>query len=168
MSTASCTVCTELGLDEYLSVRANEMHHISIHYRDVAKGPRICRRRKVTFGFWLWNCWVTCCVDMPNIFHTKSILRTHDRTQFSSFILLALQVQPSINRNYPRADMENRGPRKPIETNHATWAVVNNDRNLPTVKGRKNWNHALVNFAGTGGRYFAAFPTFHVSSGIYW
>ena len=54
------------------------------------------------------------------------------------------------------------GPPKPIETNHATWAVADNDRNLPTVQGRKNQSWALWNFADDGGRYFAAFPPFHV------
>ena len=60
-------------------------------------------------------------------------------------------------------DKMNTGPPKPIQTNHATWAVVDNDRNLPTVEGRKNQSWALWNFEGSGGRYFAAFPPFHVS-----
>ena len=47
--------------------------------------------------------------------------------------------------------------------NHATWAVADNDRNLPTVKGRKTQSYALWNFEGSGGRYYAAFPPFHVS-----
>ena len=54
---------------------------------------------------------------------------------------------------------------KPIVTNHATWAVTDNDRNLPAVKGRENANYALWNFPGSGGRYFAGFPPFDVSSG---
>lgn len=48
--------------------------------------------------------------------------------------------------------------------NHGTFAVADNDRNLPTVKGRKNQNYALWNFPGSGGRYFSSFPPFHVSS----
>ena len=47
---------------------------------------------------------------------------------------------------------------------HGTFAVVDNDRNLPTVDGRKNQTFALFNFAGSHGRYFSAFPPFHVSS----
>ena len=46
--------------------------------------------------------------------------------------------------------------------NHATWAVLDNDRNLPTVEGRRNQSCALWNFEGNGGRYYAAFPPFHV------
>ncbi|MCJ1280743.1 hypothetical protein MMC26_000060 [Xylographa opegraphella] len=51
---------------------------------------------------------------------------------------------------------------KPIISNHATWAVIDNDRNLPPVPGRINQNYALWNFSGDGGRYFAAFPPFHL------
>ena len=61
----------------------------------------------------------------------------------------------------------NIGPPKPVISNHATWAVVDNDRNLRTIKGRRNQNYALFNFPGDGGRYFAAFPPFHVSFTVF-
>lgn len=48
--------------------------------------------------------------------------------------------------------------------NHGTFSVVDNDRNMPTVNGRKNQNLALFNFAGSHGRFFSSFPPFHVSS----
>lgn len=48
--------------------------------------------------------------------------------------------------------------------NHGTFAAIDNDRNLPTVDGRKNQTFALFNFAGSDGRYFSSFPPFHVSS----
>ncbi|KAI9879042.1 MAG: hypothetical protein M1830_009784 [Pleopsidium flavum] len=54
------------------------------------------------------------------------------------------------------------GPPKPIPMNHGTFAVADNDRNLPIVKGRKNQNYALWNFPGSGGRYFSSFPPFHL------
>ena len=47
--------------------------------------------------------------------------------------------------------------------NHAALAVADNDRNLPMVPGRKNQSYALWNFDGSGGRFYAAFPPFHVS-----
>lgn len=46
---------------------------------------------------------------------------------------------------------------------HGTFAVIDNDRNLPTVDGRKNQDFALFDFAGSHGRYFSSFPPFHVS-----
>ena len=49
--------------------------------------------------------------------------------------------------------------------NRATSAAADNDRNLPAVEGKKDSNYALWNFPGSGGRYFATFPPFHVSSG---
>ena len=55
------------------------------------------------------------------------------------------------------------GPPKPVVTNHATWAILDNDRNLPTVNGRKNQNFALFNFSRDGGLYYSSFPPFHVS-----
>ena len=53
---------------------------------------------------------------------------------------------------------------KTHRNHHATWAVADNDRNLPQIEGRKTQSYALWNFDGEGGRYFAAFPPFHVSS----
>ena len=80
----------------------------------------------------------------------------------SSFTHLALQVK--LERETGRgADLTNLGPPKPIHMNHAAIAVADNDRNLPTVKGRKSQSYALWNFEGSGGRYYAAFPPFHVS-----
>ncbi|MCJ1251187.1 hypothetical protein MMC30_008418 [Trapelia coarctata] len=54
------------------------------------------------------------------------------------------------------------GPPRPIEMNHKTFAVADNDRFLPTIPGRKNQNYALYNFSSSGGRYFSAFPPFHL------
>ena len=56
------------------------------------------------------------------------------------------------------------GPPKPVVMNHATWAVVDNDRNFATVEGRRNQNFALFDFPEHNGRYYAAFPPFHVST----
>lgn len=49
---------------------------------------------------------------------------------------------------------------------HGTFAVIDNDRNLPTVDGRKNQDFALFDFAGSHGRYFSSFPPFHL--GGFW
>ncbi|KAI4234458.1 MAG: hypothetical protein LQ349_003784 [Xanthoria aureola] len=51
---------------------------------------------------------------------------------------------------------------KPIVMNHATYAVVDNDRNLATVPGRRNQNFSLWNFGDDGGFSFSSFPPFHL------
>ncbi|KAL8734972.1 MAG: hypothetical protein Q9181_002995 [Wetmoreana brouardii] len=51
---------------------------------------------------------------------------------------------------------------KPIVMNHATYAVIDNDRNLATVPGRRNQNFSLWNFGDAGGFYFSSFPPFHL------
>ncbi|KAL8639148.1 MAG: hypothetical protein Q9228_003782 [Teloschistes exilis] len=51
---------------------------------------------------------------------------------------------------------------KPITMNHATYAVVDNDRNLDTVPGRRNQNFSLWNFGEDGGFSFSSFPPFHL------
>ncbi|KAL8833479.1 MAG: hypothetical protein Q9170_004253 [Blastenia crenularia] len=54
------------------------------------------------------------------------------------------------------------GVPKPIVLHHATVAVVDNDRNLPTVLGRRNLNFSLWNFGDAGGFSFSSFPPFHL------
>ncbi|KAL8935232.1 MAG: hypothetical protein Q9216_005528 [Gyalolechia sp. 2 TL-2023] len=54
------------------------------------------------------------------------------------------------------------GAPKPIVMCHATFAVVDNDRNLPTVPGRRNLNFSLWNFGEDGGFFFSSFPPFHL------
>lgn len=54
------------------------------------------------------------------------------------------------------------GAPKPIVMHHATFAVVDNDRNLPTVPGRRNLNFSLWNFGEDGGLSFSSFPPFHL------
>jgi len=61
------------------------------------------------------------------------------------------------------ADLTATGAPKPIVMNHATFAVIDNDRNLPTVSGRRNQNFSLWNFGESGGFSFSSFPPFHVS-----
>lgn len=72
------------------------------------------------------------------------------------------QVLHCLNRQ--RADAADSGPPKPIEMNHRTFGVIDNDRNLPTVEGRRIKSFALFNFADGSGRFFSSFPPFHVSS----
>ena len=60
------------------------------------------------------------------------------------------------------ADSNVLGIPKPIVMNHATYAVVDNDRNLATVPGRRNQNFSLWNFGDDGGFSFSSFPPFHV------
>ncbi|KAI4254857.1 MAG: hypothetical protein L6R42_007015 [Xanthoria sp. 1 TBL-2021] len=46
--------------------------------------------------------------------------------------------------------------------NHATYAVIDNDRNLDKVPGRRNQNFSLWNFGDEGGFSFSSFPPFHL------
>ncbi|KAK7743323.1 putative NRPS-like protein biosynthetic cluster [Diatrype stigma] len=54
------------------------------------------------------------------------------------------------------------GNPKPIHMNHATFAVGDNDRNLPSVPGRVNQNWALWDFPAKE-NFFSAFPAFHLA-----
>ncbi|KAF2650089.1 acetyl-CoA synthetase-like protein [Lophiostoma macrostomum CBS 122681] len=56
------------------------------------------------------------------------------------------------------------GPPRPIYMNHATFAVGDNDRNLPTVPGRVNQNWSLWDSPqGTKEHFFSPFPPFHLA-----
>lgn len=54
------------------------------------------------------------------------------------------------------------GPQKPIVMNHATFAVGDNDRNLPTIPGRLNQNWSLWGFLEEE-TFFSPFPAFHLA-----
>jgi thioester reductase-like protein len=54
------------------------------------------------------------------------------------------------------------GAPRPIEMNHATFAVGDNDRNLPTVEGRVNQNWSLWDFPNKE-HFFSPFPAFHLA-----
>ena len=45
---------------------------------------------------------------------------------------------------------------------HASFAVVDHDRNRPTVPGRRNRDYSIFDFK-EGGRFYTIFPYFHVS-----
>lgn len=46
---------------------------------------------------------------------------------------------------------------------HATFAVLDRERNLAKVSGRKNRDYSIWDFK-EGGRFYTVFPYFHVSS----
>jgi hypothetical protein len=52
---------------------------------------------------------------------------------------------------------------KPITMTHATFAVLDRERDLPRVSGRKNRDYSIWDFK-EGGRFYTVFPYFHVSS----
>lgn len=54
------------------------------------------------------------------------------------------------------------GAPKPIVMNHATFAVGDHDRNLPTVPGRMNQNWSLWDFPQQE-TFFSPFPAFHLA-----
>lgn len=54
------------------------------------------------------------------------------------------------------------GPPKPIVMNHATFAVGDNDRNLPRIPGRTNQNWSLWDFPQQE-TFFSPFPAFHLA-----
>ena len=83
--------------------------------------------------------------------------------------IAVLHSSGSTGRLYRRrfktqvADLTAKGAPRPIVMNHATFAVIDNDRNLPTVSGRRNQNFSLWDFGEGGGSSFSSFPPFHVS-----
>lgn len=54
------------------------------------------------------------------------------------------------------------GPTRPIQMNHNTFAVGDNDRKLPTVEGRVNQNWSLWDFPQEE-HFFSPFPAFLVN-----
>ncbi len=83
--------------------------------------------------------------------------------------IVVLHSSGSTGRPYHRgiktyiADLTLTGAPKPVVMNHATFAVIDNDRNLPIISGRRNQNFSLWNFGEGGGLYFSSFPSCHVS-----
>lgn len=55
------------------------------------------------------------------------------------------------------------GAPKPITVTNSVYAVEDNMRNIPKIKGRKNQDYSIFNFEG-GGRFYSSFPPFHVST----
>lgn len=55
------------------------------------------------------------------------------------------------------------GTPKPVVMKHGTFTSFDNDRNFPTVPGRKNHDTTLWDFDGNGGRIFEPFPPFHLA-----
>jgi acyl-coenzyme A synthetase/AMP-(fatty) acid ligase len=53
------------------------------------------------------------------------------------------------------------GDPKLVTMTHGTFAVTDNDRNMPVPEGRKPQNAAQFNFEG-GGRFYSCFPPYHV------
>ncbi|KAF2011090.1 putative NRPS-like enzyme [Aaosphaeria arxii CBS 175.79] len=51
---------------------------------------------------------------------------------------------------------------RPITMTHATFAVLDNERKLPTVPGRRNRDFSIWDFK-TGGRFYTVFPYFHLA-----
>ena len=56
---------------------------------------------------------------------------------------------------------------KPVVMTHGTFAVMDNDRNFPTVPGRKNHDITLFDFDGAESRIYEPFPPFHVGGFFY-
>ena len=55
------------------------------------------------------------------------------------------------------------GVPKPVLMTHGTFATMDNDRNFPTVPGRKNHDLTMWDFDGKAGRIYEAFPLFHLA-----
>lgn len=106
-------------------------------------------------------------MDRSSIIRMTNLLLKLDGIPFYCSIRLDPQVRPR-GRNFLRQKSETliepmfAGAPKPIEMNHGTFAVADNDRNLPPVPGRRNQNYSLWEFHGTAGRYYSSFPPFHV------
>lgn len=52
---------------------------------------------------------------------------------------------------------------KPVVMTHGTFTIMDNDRNFPTVAGRKNHDLTIWDFDGTSGRIYEPFPPFHLA-----
>lgn len=52
---------------------------------------------------------------------------------------------------------------KPVIMTHGTFTVMDNDRNFPTVEGRKNHDLTIWDFDGTPSRIYEPFPPFHLA-----
>ncbi|KAG6991078.1 hypothetical protein G7Y79_00057g090600 [Physcia stellaris] len=59
------------------------------------------------------------------------------------------------------------GNPKPVVMKHGTFTSMDNDRNFPTVPGRKNHDATVFDFDGNRGRIFEPFPPFHVGGFFY-
>ena len=52
---------------------------------------------------------------------------------------------------------------KPVVMTHGTFTIMDNDRNFPTVAGRKNHDLTIWDFDRTPGRIYEPFPPFHLA-----
>ena len=52
---------------------------------------------------------------------------------------------------------------KPITMTHGTWSVNDNDRNFPTIPGRRNHDSTVWNMKRSSPRIYEPFPPFHVA-----
>ena len=52
---------------------------------------------------------------------------------------------------------------KPVVMTHGSFNIMDNDRNFPTVPGRKNHDFTRWDFDGTPGRIYDSFPPFHLA-----
>lgn len=66
-----------------------------------------------------------------------------------------------IERYRQLADRDLSGNPKLVTMTHGTFAVTDNDRNMPVPENRKPQNASLFNFEG-GGRFYSCFPPYHV------
>jgi acyl-CoA synthetase (AMP-forming)/AMP-acid ligase II len=51
---------------------------------------------------------------------------------------------------------------KPVVMTHGTFAVLDNERNLPEVPGRTKRDYSIWDLPG-GGKFYHAFPYFHLA-----
>ena len=50
---------------------------------------------------------------------------------------------------------------KPVTMTHGSFAVIDNDRNFPTIEGRQNLDFTVWNFNGVPSLIYEPFPPFH-------
>lgn len=104
------------------------------------------------------------------LLHERPELRIHKILPLKDLILSAAEHYP-FDKEYEEARWDpililhssgSTGAPKPVQMNHATFAVGDNDRNLPHVPGRVNQNWALWDFPSKE-PFFSAFPAFHLA-----
>lgn len=86
-----------------------------------------------------------------------------------------LQVEPSLFPFHAKYDEAvgnpvvvlhssgSTGIPKPVVMTHGTFTIMDNDRNFPSVEGRKNHDMTIWDFDGTSGRIYEPFPPFHLA-----
>ncbi|KAF2680053.1 acetyl-CoA synthetase-like protein [Lentithecium fluviatile CBS 122367] len=97
-----------------------------------------------------------------------SILNSLEVPSFEEIVAADPQVYPFnkdsalVRKSHHTRYLTKLGMPKPITMTHATFAVLDKERHLPTVPGRRNRDYSIWDFNG-GGNFYTVFPYFHLA-----